>query len=98
MTVALTHPSLSPTLTAREIQTRFNYVKDYDGGTHMECYVHPTVPYMNQADMFERQGKFLRERIADISTSKVVYPGLTEEQLNSLDHPINIPGAGLFQQ
>ena len=73
---------------------RLNYVKDYDGGTHMECYVHPTVPYMDQAEMFETQGQFLRERIADISTSKVEYPGLTEEALNNLEHHIDIPGAG----
>ncbi|CAM9539858.1 unnamed protein product, partial [Hapterophycus canaliculatus] len=70
----------------------FQYVKDYDGGTHMECYVHPTVPYMQQADMFERQGKFLRERIADISTSKVVHPGLSEEALKAMTSAIDIPG------
>eukprot|EP00752_Nemacystus_decipiens_P014238 g12665.t1 len=69
-----------------------NYVKDYDGGTHMECYVHPTVPFMDQAEMFEMQGQFLRERIADISSSKVVYPGLTEDVINNLEHPIDIPG------
>ncbi|CAB1103701.1 unnamed protein product [Ectocarpus sp. CCAP 1310/34] len=70
----------------------FNYVKDYDGGTHMECYVHPTVPYMKQAEMFEIQSQFLRERIADISSSKVVHPGLSEEAFNSLEHHIDIPG------
>lgn len=59
----------------------------------MECYVHPTVPYMDQAEMFDIQGKFLRERIADISSSKVVYPGLTEDVLNNLEHPIDIPGS-----
>lgn len=75
---------------------RLNYVKDYDGGTHMECYVHPTVPYMDQAEMFDMQGKFLRERIADISSSKVVYPGLTEDVINNLEHPIDIPGSCVY--
>ena len=39
--------SPNPDLIVREQKNRFNYVKDYDGGTHMECYVHPTVPYMD---------------------------------------------------
>lgn len=59
----------------------------------MECYVHPTAPYMDQAEMFDIQGKFLRERIADISFSKVVYPGLTEDVIDNLEHPIDIPGS-----
>lgn len=70
------------------------YVKDYDGGTHMECYVHPTVPYMAQTDMFKKQREFLLERIADVSHSTRVYPGLPASSFvdGSLKHHIDIPG------
>lgn len=69
-------------------------MKDYDGGTHMECYVHPTVPYMTQPDMFRRQREFLLERIADVSSSTRVYPGLPGSAFEdgSLNHHIDIPG------
>lgn len=66
----------------------------------MECYVHPTVPYMHQGEMFEMQANFLRQRIADISLSKVVYPGLTDEVRKSLEGPMDIPGEktpGIFE-
>ncbi|CAM9231796.1 unnamed protein product, partial [Laminaria digitata] len=73
---------------------RYSYVKDYDGGTHMECYVHPTIPYMAQPAMFKTQRDFLVERIADVSTSKTVYPGLPASAFEdgSLKHHIDIPG------
>lgn len=67
-------------------------MKDYDGGTHMECYVHPTVPYMHQAEMFRRQREFLINRIADVSTSTRVYPGLSESDFEELKNHIDIPG------
>lgn len=67
-------------------------MKDYDGGTHMECYVHPTVPYMHQAEMFRKQREFLINRIADVSTSTRVYPGLSESDFEELKNHIDIPG------
>lgn len=72
---------------------RVSYVKDYDGGTHMECYVHPTVPYMAQAEMFKKQRDFLVKRIADISTSTRVYHGLPAAAFeDGRIHPFDIPG------
>eukprot|EP00904_Undaria_pinnatifida_P004147 jgi/Undpi1/13733/HiC_scaffold_9.g03386.m1 len=72
----------------------YSYVKDYDGGTHMECYVHPTTPYMAQPEMFRKQREFLTERIADVSTSVKVYPGLKASDFEdgTLKHHIDIPG------
>ena len=43
----------------------------------MECYVHPTIPYMDQPAMFQKQREFLLERIADVSTSTKVHKGLS---------------------
>lgn len=60
----------------------------------MECYVHPTTPYMAQPEMFRKQREFLTERIADVSTSVKVYPGLKASDFEdgTLKHHIDIPG------
>ena len=31
------------------------YIKDYEGGTMMECYVHPTIDYSRVSDIIKRQ-------------------------------------------
>lgn len=58
------------------VHHRVQYVKDYDGGTHMECYVHPTIPYLGQAAMFAKQRQWLIRRITEVSSSTRVYDGL----------------------
>ncbi|CAM9965370.1 unnamed protein product, partial [Discosporangium mesarthrocarpum] len=67
------------------------YVKDYSGGTHMECYVHPTVPYMEQKKMLKLQRDFLMGRILERSTSSKVYKGLNFENGAKIA-PEKIPG------
>lgn len=69
-------------------------MKDYDGGTHMECYVHPTIPYLDQAAMYAKQREWLVERISKNSTSTRVYDGLPESAFHdgSLTKRTNIPG------
>lgn len=54
----------------------FGYIKDYDGGTLMECYIHPTLPYCNIPNMIEIQKKHLEEDVQEMSKANVVYPGL----------------------
>lgn len=73
---------------------RVSYVKDYDGGTHMECYVHPTIPYLQQPAMFAKQRGWLVRRIAEISTSTRVYDGLPASTFHdgSLTNRVDIPG------
>lgn len=29
------------------------YIKDYDGGTMMECYIHPTIDYNSVSDIIK---------------------------------------------
>lgn len=73
---------------------RVSYVKDYDGGTHMECYVHPTIPYLSQAEMFAKQREWLVQRIAETSSSTRVLPGLPKSVFHDggrVRH-IDIPG------
>ena len=55
-------------------------IKDYDGGTIMECYVHPSVDYTRIAETVAMQRQFILERIKAerqlTKSDKVVYPAL----------------------
>jgi hypothetical protein len=35
------------------------YIKDYDGGTLMECYIHPSMDYLNVASIVAKQRAFI---------------------------------------
>ena len=53
-------------------------IKDYDGGTPMECYVHPSVDYFHVPAMIQQQRAFLLHRIARTALSATtVYPPWT---------------------
>lgn len=51
------------------------YIKDYDGGTLMEAYIHPGMNYLNVAQVVAQQREFIYERIKQRSQA-IVYPGL----------------------
>uniref|UniRef100_A0A7S1B7E7 Bromo domain-containing protein n=2 Tax=Corethron hystrix TaxID=216773 RepID=A0A7S1B7E7_9STRA len=53
-------------------------IKDYDGGTMMECYVHPSVDFARVPEMLRYQRAFLEDRLRRISRSHVVYPPLRD--------------------
>lgn len=68
----------------------FGYIKDYDGGTLMECYINPEINYLRLSDLFHEQKTALLKAINAIRPLKI-YPGLnlwdtdkkdTSEQLN----------------
>lgn len=44
----------------------FGYIKDYDGGTLMECYVHPSFPYTSVPVVLEKQRRFILDRVHEI--------------------------------
>lgn len=52
------------------------YIKDYDGAHLMECYVHPTINYLDIPNMIARQRAFIHARLKEKAKSHVVYPGL----------------------
>jgi len=53
-------------------------IKDYDGGTMMECYVHPSIDYTRVSEMLTSQRKFILNRIRTVSKSdKKTYPPLS---------------------
>ena len=53
------------------------FIKDYDGGTLMECLVHGNIDYLQLAAILHQQRRVVYEQIKTISRSHVVYPGLT---------------------
>jgi len=57
---------------------RYNgLIKDYDGGTMMECYVHPSIDYTRIPDMLQAQRDFIMDRVKlKAKSHKVVYEPL----------------------
>lgn len=53
------------------------WIKDYDGGTLMECRISQNVNYLDIKGMVRRQREFLFEKIKTVSNSHKVYPGLS---------------------
>jgi histone acetyltransferase len=51
-------------------------IKDYDGGTMMECYVHPSIDFTRIPEMLAAQRKFILDRIRLKSNSQKVYDPL----------------------
>jgi len=53
----------------------YGLIKDYDGGTMMECYLYPNVSYLNVPAMLSAQRKFIQSLVLAQGQSNVVYPG-----------------------
>jgi len=51
-------------------------IKDYDGGTMMECYVHPSIDYTRIPEMLAAQRKYILSRIRLKANSTRVYDPL----------------------
>lgn len=52
-------------------------IKDYDGGTMMECYIHPSIDFTRIPQMIQAQREFILDRIhLKAKSHKVVYPPL----------------------
>ena len=51
-------------------------IKDYDGGTMMECYVHPSIDFTRIPEMLSAQRKFILDRIRAKGSSTKVYEPL----------------------
>lgn len=71
------------------------YIKDYEGGTLMQCSMLPKIRYLDGAKILLLQEAALRRKIRTISRSHIVRPGL--EQFKDLDNikpidPMTIPG------
>jgi histone acetyltransferase len=54
-------------------------IKDYDGGTMMECYVHPSIDFTRIPEMLAAQREFILSRIRLKAQSTKVYPPLPKD-------------------
>ncbi|KAJ7287814.1 hypothetical protein C8J57DRAFT_1049744 [Mycena rebaudengoi] len=71
------------------------YIKDYEGGTIMQCTMLRKVDYLNKATLFAQQQEAIMTKIREMSRSHIVYPGLSQFQGMSGDVAIDyrdVPG------
>ncbi|KAI9228127.1 MAG: histone acetyltransferase [Piptocephalis tieghemiana] len=68
-------------------------IKDYEGGTMMQCVTVPKVRYMEVANTLQMQREAVKRVIEDRTRSHIIHPGLTcfEEGTRSIN-PMDIPG------
>jgi histone acetyltransferase len=52
-------------------------IKDYEGGTLMECYINPNINYLEIPLMVKRQRKVMDDKIAELTRQHAVHPGVT---------------------
>jgi histone acetyltransferase len=58
----------------------YGLIKDYDGGTPMECYIHPSIDYFHVPALITAQRNFLLHRIARTAVSiTTTYPPLSTD-------------------
>ncbi|KAI7901745.1 uncharacterized protein BX663DRAFT_513906 [Cokeromyces recurvatus] len=71
------------------------YIKDYEGGTIMQCTMVPRVRYLQVFDILGIQRNAILKKIKEKSTEHVVYPGLRmpigKNGKRSID-PYKVPG------
>ncbi|KDN38459.1 Bromodomain-domain-containing protein [Tilletiaria anomala UBC 951] len=56
--------------------TWVGYIKDYEGGTLMQCTMVPRVKYLKVEDMLAAQKEAVLTKIREVSRSHIVHPGL----------------------
>ena len=68
------------------------YIKDYEGGTIMQCTMLPRIRYLASAEIMARQKATILHRIHETSRDHVVYPGIETLRNGGAIDPEDIPG------
>ncbi|KAG6842131.1 hypothetical protein C0991_001624 [Blastosporella zonata] len=72
------------------------YIKDYEGGTIMQCTMLRKVDYLDKPDIIAQQQEAVMTKIRQMSKSHVIYPGLPQFQSGEPDgvtvEPKDVPG------
>ena len=70
------------------------YIKDYEGGTIMQCTMLPKVDYLQTRDIVTKQREAIFEKIREKSRSHIVYAGLDwwSKGNSGLIDPKDVPG------
>lgn len=66
------------------------YIKDYDGGTLMQCEIHPSIDYTNLKEMISSQRLYIYSEMRDIFKDKIVHDGVDGGP--KMKDPFDIPG------
>jgi histone acetyltransferase len=78
----------------------FGFIKDYDGGTLMECRINHQIDYLDLPRTLQQQREMVFEKIKTISSSHIVLPGLTQFKGQPAGkvklNPDDIPGVRLL--
>ncbi|KAE9123916.1 Histone acetyltransferase [Phytophthora fragariae] len=70
----------------------YGYIKDYDGGTLMECTIHTQINYLRITSMIHMQREAIQKKIKERSRSQNVYAGLTKFAEGRLMDIYMVPG------
>lgn len=70
----------------------YGFIKDYDGGTLMECKIHPYLNYLAVKELIRMQKEAWSVKMRDISRSHIVYPGLKNIEKGVGINVMDIPG------
>lgn len=68
------------------------YIKDYEGGTIMQCTMLPRIRYLASAEIMARQKAAILYRIHETSSDHIVYPGIEAFRSGRSIDPEDIPG------
>ncbi|KAG1451114.1 hypothetical protein G6F56_008168 [Rhizopus delemar] len=71
------------------------YIKDYEGGTIMQCTTVPKVKYLKVQEILAIQKNAVYEKMKEHSTSHIIYPGIQmpmNEQGRRCIDPFLVPG------
>jgi len=70
------------------------YIKDYEGGTLMQCSMLPKVRYLEAGRMLALQKAAIMRRIKQLTHSDIVHPALDVEPGVPIE-PFSVPGISL---
>jgi len=72
------------------------YIKDYEGGTIMQCTMLRKVDYLDKGDIVAKQQEAIMTKIRQMSKSHIVYSGLPQFQDGAREDvtvdPKDVPG------
>ena len=72
------------------------YIKDYEGGTIMQCTMLNKVDYLDKANILAQQQDAIMSKIRQMSRSHIVHPGLPQFQAGAPAdvkvEPQDVPG------
>ncbi|KAF9127042.1 histone acetyltransferase [Mortierella sp. 14UC] len=69
------------------------YIKDYEGGTIMQCTMVPRVKYLEVNSLLQTQRRAVITKIKEVSKSHIIYPGLQDFKNGAKEvDPMTVPG------